>query len=156
MSAPPTYSGPAEFVQFRLDGRPCALAATAVTEVLAAVSVRPLPHQPGYVAGVIDLRGTIVPVLDLRVRFGGTSRPMELADRLIVVEARGRRVALWVDAVEELVPAGESWTRSGGLVTGDASLAGVAATPDGLTTIHNVDAFVAQCEADAVFAAVPA
>jgi len=75
MSAPPTYSGPAEFVQFRLDGRPCALAAAAVTEVLAAVSVRPLPHQPGYVAGVIDLRGTIVPVLDLRVRFGGTSRP---------------------------------------------------------------------------------
>lgn len=40
---------------------------TAVTEVLAAVSVRPLPHQPGYVAGVIDLRGTIVPVLDLRL-----------------------------------------------------------------------------------------
>jgi chemotaxis signal transduction protein len=79
---------------------------------------------------------------------------MELDDRLIVTRARGRTLAIWVDAVDDLIPAGSAFVPAGGLVTGDASLAGVVSTPDGLTTIHNVDAFVAQCEADAVFAAV--
>jgi purine-binding chemotaxis protein CheW len=156
MTSPPARTGPVHAVLFRVDSRRCALDARSVEEILAAVAVRPLPGQPRYVAGVIDLRGTIVPVLDLRVRFGGTARPMELDDRLIVTHAHGRRLAIWVDAVDDFIPAGSAFVPAGGLVTGDVSLAGVASTPDGLTTIHNVAAFVAQCEADAVFATVSA
>jgi purine-binding chemotaxis protein CheW len=156
MTLSPARTGLEHAVLFRVDSRRCALDARSVEEVLAAVAVRPLPGQPRYVAGVIDLRGTIVPVLDLRVRFGGTARPMELDDRLIVTRAHGRRLAIWVDSVDDFIPAGSAFVAAGGLVTGDVSLAGVASTPDGLTTIHNVAAFVAQCEADAVFATVSA
>jgi purine-binding chemotaxis protein CheW len=156
MTSSPARTGPVSAVLFRVDSRRCALHARSVEEVVAAVAVRPLPGQPPYVAGVIDLRGAIVPVLDLRVRFGGTARPMELDDRLIVAHARGRTLAIWVDTVDDFVPAGYAFAPAGGLLTGDVSLAGVASTPDGLTTIHNVDAFVAQCEADAVFATVSA
>ena len=158
MSAPPAVAGPdgrsstVSLVLFRLDGWNCAIAASAVVEIVAAVATSPLPGQPGYIAGIIDLRGTIVPVLDLRVRFGRPSRPMELADQLIVVQARGRLLALWVDEVEAFAPAGSiGWNSAGGLVVGDRSLAGVAASDDGLATIHDVGAFVEQCEADAVF-----
>lgn len=147
-------SAPVRLTLFRLDGRRCAVDASAVAEVLAAVATSPLPRQPSYIAGVIDLRGTIVPVLDLRVRFGSASRPLELTDQFIVVRATGRTLALWVDEVEEFAwsdPAG--WTGRGGLIAGDRSLAGVAALSGGLATIHDVGAFVAQCEADAVFEA---
>jgi purine-binding chemotaxis protein CheW len=150
-------TGPASVVIFRLDGARCAIDAAAVVEVLAAVAIRPLPGQPAYVAGALDLRGTIVPVLDLRVRFGGSARPMALSDRLIVARAGERVVALWVDAVDEFAEAATgAWHASGGLIAGDRSLAGVAATDQGLVTIHDVAAFVAQCESDAVFAAVRA
>jgi hypothetical protein len=44
-----------------------------------------------------------------------------------------------------------AWTSAGGLIAGDRSLAGVVSTADGVAMIHDVDAFVAQCEADAVF-----
>lgn len=148
---------PVRLVVFRLDGRRCAVAESAVTEIVAAVAVSPLPRQPAYVAGVIDLRGTIVPVLDLRARFGLPSRLMELSDRFIVIRAAGRTLALWVDEIESFAasdPAG--WSPHGGLIAGDRSLAGVAALPGGLATIHDPGAFVAQCEADAVFEAAGA
>src|SRR5476651_52581 len=111
---------PDQLVLFRLDGRRCAIASREVVEILAAVATSPLPGQPDYIAGVIDLRGAIVPVLDLRVRFGLPARPMELSDQLIVTRARDRLLALWVDEVEAFVPAGTAdWSGTVGLVVGD-------------------------------------
>jgi purine-binding chemotaxis protein CheW len=142
----------ASLLVFRLDGQYCAIAADAVSEILAAVAVRPLPRQPDYIAGMFDLRGTVVPVLDLRIRFGRPGRLPELTDQFVVIRARDRFLALWVDEVVAFASAGATgWSTAGGLITGDRSLAGVAATDGGLATIHDVDAFVAQCEADAVF-----
>lgn len=162
MSALPASAGPSlgimpdRIVLFRLDGRRCAIPASAVVEILAAVATIPLPSQPPYIAGVIDLRGTIVPVLDLRVRFGLPSRPMELADQFIVTRARDRLLALWIDDVEAFEPCDTAaWSAAGGLVAGDRSLAGVTSMLGGLATIHDVNAFIDQCEADAVFADVP-
>ena len=153
----PRPPAPASVVRFQLDGQRCAIAASAVVEIVAAVATRPLPRQPDYIAGVVDLRGTIVPVLDLRVRFGWPSRPMELSDHLIVTRAGGRLLALWVGALEAFAPCDPAaWTVAGGLVVGDSSLAGVTSTADGLAAIHDVEAFVAQCEADAVFEAADA
>jgi purine-binding chemotaxis protein CheW len=147
----------ADLLLFSLDGRSCAIAASAVVEILAAVATSPLPRQPGYIAGVIDLRGTVMPVLDLRARFGYPSRPMELTDQMIVVRARRRLLALWIDEVTAFA-AGEdvAWTAAGGLIAGDRSLAGVASDAAGLATIHDLDAFVEQCELDAVFEATGA
>jgi purine-binding chemotaxis protein CheW len=137
---------------FRLDGRRHALDASSVVEVLPALAVSPLPGQPAYVAGVIDLRGAIVPVIDLRTRFARSPRPMELSDRVVVAGARRRLVALWVDDVEEIGELNEAaWAPAGGLVTGDRTLAGVVATAGGLTAIHDLDAFVAECEAEALY-----
>jgi purine-binding chemotaxis protein CheW len=161
VNAAPADAGPTRgpqrarsLILFRLDDLRAAVAESAVVEIVAAVQVRPLPRQPKYIAGVFDLRGTIVPVLDLRARFGIASRPIELSDHFIVVRAAGRLLAVWVDAVEGFAHcAADAWNAAGGLVVGDRSLAGVATLADGLATIHDVDAFVAQCEADAVFEA---
>lgn len=147
----------ADHLVFRIDELLCGMDGTAVVEILPALAVQPLPGQPPFVAGAIDLRGTTVPVLDLRVRFGRPPRPMELSDKLIVARAHGRTIALWVDGVEGLVPRdGVRWTPVGGLVVGDRSLVGVATTADGLYAIHDLEAFLTDCESEALAAAVAA
>jgi purine-binding chemotaxis protein CheW len=139
---------------FRVDGQRCAIAAPAIVEILSAVATSPLPRQPGYIAGMIDVRGAVMPVLDLRVRLGRAARPIELADQFIVVCARERLLALWIDEVETFA-AGDAVALSsaGNLIVSDRSLAGVASFADGLAGIYDLDAFVAECEADAVFEA---
>jgi purine-binding chemotaxis protein CheW len=136
---------------FRIDEVRCGLAASGVREVLPALAVRPLPGQAPFIAGTIDVRGTPVPVIDLRVRFGRPARAMRLSDRLIVAQAHARPLALWVDDVEDFIatPPGE-WIVSGGLVAGDRSLVGVGSTAAGLTAIHDLEAFVSECESDAL------
>ena len=145
---------PAGYLAFRVDELPCGMDGTAVVEILPALAVQPLPGQPPFVAGAIDVRGTTIPVLDLRVRFGRPPRPMELSDKLIVARAHERVVALWVDAVDALVPGdGLRWTPAGGLVVGDRSLVGVTTTAEGLCAIHDLDAFLTASEAEALVAA---
>src|SRR6202044_2167377 len=95
----PQGADAAGLLLFRLDAQRCAIAASAVVEILSAVATSPLPRQPTYIAGMIDVRGSVMPVLDLRVRFGRAGRPLELADQFIVVRARARLFALWVDHV---------------------------------------------------------
>jgi purine-binding chemotaxis protein CheW len=139
---------------FRVDGLHCGMDRTAVVEILPALAVRPLPGQPPFVAGAIDLRGTLLPVLDLRVRFGRPPRPMELSDKLIVARFRDRTLAVWVDAVEGLVPSDGRWAPAVGLLTGDRSVVGVVRTADGACAIHDPDAFLGACESDALTAAL--
>jgi chemotaxis-related protein WspB len=70
---------------FELDGGRYAVEATRVVEVLPLVSIRPLPNAPSGVAGLIDLRGTPVPVLDLaQLTLGRTTRS-RLSTRIVVV-----------------------------------------------------------------------
>jgi purine-binding chemotaxis protein CheW len=146
---------PGDDLIFRLDELRCGLDATAVLEVLPALAVHPLPGQPLFVAGSIDVRGTLIPVLDLRVRFGRPHRAMQLSDRLILARVHDRTLAVWVDAVEGLVAHdGRTVTATGGLLVGDRSLVGVATTADGLCSIHDLDGFISACESDALALAV--
>lgn len=140
---------------FRVDGLRCGIDAAAVIEILPALALRPLAGQPEFVAGAMDLRGSAIPVLDLRVRLGGPYQAMRLSDRFVVARAQGRPIALWVDDVEEIVPAGTvTWTDAGGLIVGDRSLVGIARTDDGLLAFHDLDGFISACEADALAEAV--
>jgi purine-binding chemotaxis protein CheW len=75
----------------------------AVREIKGWTGVTPLPRQPDYVRGVLNLRGAMVPVVDLRCRFGqGTTEatPMHIA---IIVEIDGQLVGLLADRVLDIV-----------------------------------------------------
>ena len=75
----------------------------AVREIKGWTGVTPLPRQPDYVRGVLNLRGAMVPVVDLRCRFGqGTTEatPMHIA---IIVEIEGQLVGLLADRVLDIV-----------------------------------------------------
>ena len=85
-----------------LDGHKFALPLSAVERIVRAVEVTPVPNAPEMVLGVVNVQGEIVPVIDLRRRFGLPGRDMELSDHLIIARASDLAVALLVDEVSDV------------------------------------------------------
>lgn len=133
----------------------CALPLVAVVEVLRAVQISPLPGAPPVVEGVIDVRGEVVAVLDLRTRIGLPSEPVRPEQFLILARADERVVAIRADALEwimtidraQVVPVER-------IARGIHHLAGVAKTPDGLVLVHDAGRFFHQSEAEALESAM--
>src|SRR5437016_2215466 len=82
-AAMPRASATVDLVTFELGGQRYAILAADAVEVQRAVAVARLPRSPPIVEGVIDLRGALVPVLDVRSRFGLPPRPPVPADHLV-------------------------------------------------------------------------
>jgi purine-binding chemotaxis protein CheW len=144
-----------EVLVFQLDGRRYGLLAEVVREVLRAVAVVLLPRAPAIVEGVINLRGRIVPVLDLRRRFRLPPRPLYPSDHLIVASADERLVVLRVDQATDLVrlPASHLEEASG-VVPGVEYVRWVARVPDDLVLLHDLRTFLSQAEAETLAAAL--
>jgi purine-binding chemotaxis protein CheW len=95
-----------QYLSFFLGGQEYATDILRVQEIKGWDTVTRVPYSPSYILGVINLRGAIVPVVDLRVRLGLESAPFDSATVVIVVRvagARGERiVGLVVDAVSDV------------------------------------------------------
>ncbi len=74
-----------------------------VHEIIRMQEVTRIPRAPSFVEGVINLRGQVIPVLDLRRRFGLEGADRNGARRIVVVEMNGSRVGVVVDAVLEVM-----------------------------------------------------
>lgn len=74
-----------------------------VTEIIGIQAITEVPELPGYVKGIINLRGKIIPVMDVRLRF--RKPPKDYNDRtcVIVVDIRDASVGLIVDSVSEVL-----------------------------------------------------
>nr|MBS0020862.1 chemotaxis protein CheW [Gammaproteobacteria bacterium] len=97
-------SGPTcRWVTFSLDGETYGIDVLQVQEVLRLVEIAPVPGAPDYVLGIINLRGTIVTVLDTHRRFGLSTRPSDDATRIIIIEAKQQIVGILVDSVAEVL-----------------------------------------------------
>ncbi|HEY6460230.1 MAG TPA: chemotaxis protein CheW [Polyangiaceae bacterium] len=83
-----------------------AVAIARVKEIANPLSIVALPHPPRAVAGVADFRGEVIPVVELRERFGLPAAPATRKTKWIVVDVSGRLVALVVDAVTEVFGTG--------------------------------------------------
>ncbi len=95
--------GTRQFVSFVVEGQRFALPLESVERVVRMVRVTPVPATPSYVEGMIDLQGQVLPVVNMRKRFGLTARAPGLDDRLVVARGSGRSLALMVDDVADLV-----------------------------------------------------
>jgi Chemotaxis signal transduction protein len=98
-----------KYLCFRLGEESYGLDIRCVTEIIEMQRISAVPDMPKAVRGVINLRGSVIPVLDLRLRFGMPERAYDDRTCVIVSELRGLRVGLIVDTVEEVVeiPAGD-------------------------------------------------
>jgi purine-binding chemotaxis protein CheW len=144
-----------EVVVFEVGGQRYGLPAADVQELLRAVAVVPLPRAPAVVRGVINLRGRVVPVLDIRGRFGLPPRAVEPADHLVVARAGPRLVALHVDRAIDLVRLGPGdLADARGLVPGSEYVAWVARHGTDLVLIHDLATFLSRAEAAELDAAL--
>jgi purine-binding chemotaxis protein CheW len=80
-----------------------------VTEIIGIQKITDLPDMPAYVKGVINLRGKVIPVIDVRLRFGFEERDYDERTCIVVVNINEVAVGLIVDSVREVldIPAGQ-------------------------------------------------
>jgi purine-binding chemotaxis protein CheW len=86
------------WVLFLVDDQLYALHIWEVERIVRAVEVRPLPESPPYVLGIVNVQGRVLPVVDLRLRFGQASRDIRLEDHFVIARTRTTSVVLPVDA----------------------------------------------------------
>lgn len=96
-----------KFLTFALGNEEYGVEIQYVTEIIGIQAITQIPRLPEYVKGIINLRGKIIPVMDVRLRFG--KEPREYNDRtcVIVIEIRNVNIGLIVDAVSEVLSIGE-------------------------------------------------
>lgn len=112
-----------------------------VREIVNPLPVTELPHAPPTIAGVADHRGEIVPVVELRARFGLPLLPDPKRAKWILIDVTGRGVALCVDRVTEVFgTAGTDLKPAPALGGGEdlRGIAGVVSRPEGLTFVLDV------------------
>ena len=80
----------------------------ALHEIVRVPEITAVPDAPDYVEGVINLRGKIVSVVDLRKRFGKPATELDRRNRILVVEHRGRLAGMIVDSASEVLKIPES------------------------------------------------
>lgn len=136
-----------DLLLFRLDTNLFALRLGQVVRVAAMVAIAPLPEAPPVVAGIIDVGGAMLPVLDVRPRLGVVPHPPRLTDALVLVRTSNRDVCIWVDQVlgthtqpaDRLVPTEQ-------VVPGPSMFDAVTTLPDGPIFIHDIDRFLSLAE----------
>jgi len=143
-----------QLLTFEVGGSRFALPVRLLHEVVRAVAIAPLPKAPPIVEGVINVRGTVVPILDIRQRFGLSPTPVAPEQHLLIAQSGGRVVALRVDRAVDLVSVDEAAIESAArVVPGAEYVAGIAKLPDGLIVIHDLERFLSLEEAGQLDAA---
>lgn len=92
-----------QYLTFTLGKEEYGVPILTVQEIKGYVPATPIPHTPAYIKGVMDLRGVIMPVLDLRMKFGLPSAEYDQFTVIIVVKVKNKMLGLVVDAVSDVL-----------------------------------------------------
>jgi purine-binding chemotaxis protein CheW len=129
-----SFQGLQQVLCFALAGEAYALPIIKVREIQAQATLTRIPKAPPYMPGVINLRGAIVPILELRHRFSLGAAPEDTRPVIVIVEVQGRTLGIRVDSVSDVLdldssairPAPELGTQS---ALGREFIAGLAKLP---------------------------
>lgn len=92
-----------KFLTFRIAEEDYGVEIRYVTEIVGVQSITKVPDMPGYIRGVINLRGRVIPVMDVRTRFGMALRDYDERTCIIVVQVKEETTGLIVDRVNEVL-----------------------------------------------------
>jgi len=92
-----------QLVSFVIENEEFGIDILNVQEIIRPVAITRVPNAPIFVEGVINLRGRIIPVIDLRKRFGLAPREQDKDTRIVVVELEGKLMGFIMDAVREVI-----------------------------------------------------
>lgn len=144
-----------KIVIFTLGEPRCALPLARVKKVIRAVEISPLPGAPEIILGVINVAGTLIPIIDVRRRFRFAERELSIDDRYIIAETASRLVALVVDGVDEISELSDEELVSAKQELPFAEhLKGVAKIKGNLIMIYDLDQFLSLDEEQALSSAI--
>jgi purine-binding chemotaxis protein CheW len=142
----------AQFLTFVCAGEEYGVAILCVQEIKGWDGVTRVPYAPNYLLGVMNLRGVIVPVIDLRVRFGLPARAMDSSTVVVVVSVRSSRgektAGIVVDAVSEVYSVAPEQIKpapSLGASADAACVCGLATVEDKMVMLLDMDRLVSSC-----------
>jgi len=92
-----------QFISFSVGDEEYGLELLRVKEVIRVREITWLPKAPSFVKGIINLRGDVIPIIDLRDKFGLEAREETAQTRVIVVEVEGRLMGMVVDSASQVV-----------------------------------------------------
>jgi purine-binding chemotaxis protein CheW len=148
-----------QFISFSVGEEEYGLELLRVKEVIRVGEIAWLPKAPSFVKGIINLRGDVIPIIDLRDKFGLETREQTAQTRVIVVEVEGRLMGMVVDAASQVVRIAEDQIDAPPPVLGGLSqefITGVGKTEEKLVILLNVDAILTMDEKVALSSLDPA
>jgi purine-binding chemotaxis protein CheW len=154
-TAAPKVDEPQRYVSFTVGGEEYGADIKRVQEIKVWDTVTRVPHTPKYLLGVLNLRGAIVPVLDLRVRFGLDRAPFESTTVIVVLRVpceRGERtVGVVVDAVNEVHDIAADQIQPppplAGSSVDQAFIKGIATLNDRMIIVLNIESLISAATA---------
>jgi purine-binding chemotaxis protein CheW len=92
-----------QFVTFQLGAETYGISILKLNEIIAYQSCTPIPNVPSFIKGVLNLRGIVVPVIDLRERFNMELKDYDQFTVIMILDVSGRIMGLVVDAVSDVL-----------------------------------------------------
>ena len=136
-----------QLVIFQLAGERYGVNIQDVREIIRTQAVTKIPSAPEHVLGVIDLRDTVIPVIDLRQRLSLEVRAETDDNRIVVVEAHGQQVGVLVDAVQEVLRIQDDRVEANSAIVTTADsyyIEGVARLDEGLLILLDIEKALAR------------
>ncbi len=131
-----------QFIGFTVGEEEYGIELLRVREVIRVRQITWLPRAPSFVKGIINLRGDVIPIVDLRDKLGLPSRPADADTRIIVVEIEARLIGMVVDNASQVVRIPAAQIDPPPLLLGGLPqeyISGVGKLDDRLVTLVNVD-----------------
>ncbi|BBD79416.1 chemotaxis protein CheW [Aerosticca soli] len=150
---------PSQYLTVQLADEEYAIAILAVREIRGWSPVTRIPQAPPYVLGVLNLRGAIVPVIDLRLRFGLPREEYGPTTVVVIISVGGRYFGVVVDGVSDVLDVDDAAIRpvpDMGTVVDTEYLKGLTSVGERMVLLLDVDRLLPAPDAQMLEAALPA
>jgi purine-binding chemotaxis protein CheW len=148
-----------QLCSFALGGEHYVIDIMRIKEIINPVAIRKVPKAPPFVEGVIDLRGAIIPIVDVRKRLGVPVKDDQRGTKYIIISVAGRIVGLVVDAVREILRVPRSELRPAPALALDERMpvvAGVCSHEGQLLLLLDLDELLSGAEREGLAGAADA
>ena len=136
-----------QYITFRASDQDFAADIMSIREIRGWSSTTPIPHVAEYVRGIINLRGKVLPVIDLKARLGGGLTEVSPSTVIVVVDTREHTVGVLVDAVVDILAVSRDQVQGVPEIVGDASngyVEGIAVIDDKMVTLLDMQRLTAS------------
>ncbi|MBW2307819.1 MAG: purine-binding chemotaxis protein CheW [Deltaproteobacteria bacterium] len=150
-------TGKGKYLTFNLGKEEYGLEILKVREIIGLMDITTVPQTPGYVKGVINLRGKVIPVIDLRLKFGMEEKDYDERTCIVVVEVSGKsnslQMGIVVDSVSEVLNIKSDDiedTPSFGAKLNTDYILGMAKTEGGVKILLDIDRVLSEEEIESL------